>query len=557
MAAASNPTHFPSPIAFQNYFEKNDTLEVPKNQLLEIDDVEGICMYEDLSDPDFDQIMHIFKKIVFPLGKTLAFTTKEDSFTWTHSYDLQKISISCDCQLTVKISKEPIETSLFSLFRTMFLTDRLNFSLQYQKMFVVLKAKSLKSLISDQKSLGKVLAGKGDLNCGMDTEMSFKAMSVNTPEDVDTLTSCKIKLDVQQDYSITLKPILEFNSIRNFQERALLQHFIKKPLVIEQGSVLKIWDDNLGNIIKQQRGTSRALDSLSTILMPLGLDILFGTPTTTFLQAGSLLEIRGPQTLTIKKTDTIVNLKKITQDMIAYGRSSIIVKAPQSLYIEISEEDVKKDLKLTSILESIIEKNKTEVFKWNIEGAEVHYKFINIDKVNYLKVSPEECLVLSLEPLNGMEVVTNIIKHSHSGLKTALLDCEVSAYNLLLIRTLFHYSSMDFELFPVPSFFKEETQEKLFALQFDSNFMDALHEIETSLSYQKHLDYLLNLSPEEFDSINRSHLPQPTQIVLNTLSGLASEEMQGGEFLPKYVSQIMAQLAIEAESEAAAAAPIP
>lgn len=550
-------TNFPSINAFQSYFDSNDTLELAPGQVLKVENA-GIVLSDKtpqaLSSRD---VIRVFREIIYPLGKTLDITPGNAPFELKVSLISKEISISpASEKICIRAVRGPIETTMLSLFRTMLATSRLVFKLEPGQPLIILDP-PLKAFRSCESNFD-LLKSDNTLGCKASFALpESRDYTATRWSQLDSSTSRYVKLVFDGPFITTLVPGISFTSIQEFQERALVQESINEPLKIAEGSHLLIMDSELEHIKNTSEGKNfKVIEALNTLLSPMGLSVHFKEESLSFAQEGPVLLISGPLTLFFRKTDYVVIAQELAERMLKSGKRFIRVDESQKLIIPASREVLEEVMQIqvsgVDVINrafKVLMRNKAPVgFHWNLYWEKLSISW-NSDwrsqEHSYVTFKPSGILTLSLEPEAGVDTVLKLINGSHPGLKKELLEAEVRAFNLLLAKAFFLFSCLDLGVYPVPEFFQEEVREKLFSLQLDPKFMEALETVRSSAPLRKHLDSLLNRSPEEFEKIELRDLPEETARVLRTLLGLASEEMQGGVFIQDCTKRVITLLTIE------------
>ncbi len=171
-------------------------------------------------------------------------------------------------------------------------------------------------------------------------------------------------------------------------------------------------------------------------------------------------------------------------------------------------------------------------------------------------------LELALERATGEELIANLVRESHPGLLQELHDFDPAALNFLLFRALMYYCCDDFRFYrtdELPDFFSEDTPEKILSLLKNETFTAQCKKVRKNPEHQALMRRIwLESTAAEFDSFDKTKLPESLQIVFKMVSAIANVGTQKAPLfltrdLPNFLTKNPVSAAATAVSKATAA----
>jgi hypothetical protein len=567
---------FPTIQSFQAYFQVNDELTLPANQPLEIQDIailrrpnENRCDGKEiLPEGTLLPAVYILDQMLLPLAKSITLYASEGGSMEYSASD--QFKLVCSKAVTFKATKGPFHTRLTDLFKLMIASSitEVEFDPNQKLMIHGLTQTEWEFVAPNEVSAGKMVRlrtpsgyrvkvhGDRDDGDGEDyIHEKGKIISGTTEKKYFGIRSISSK------WRLTLCKQVSFSSIGEFSDYMRTNGELKVP----PNQVFRITDTNFSRIQKAHskfRTMHFGVFALNQILLPLGKRVVivripegrksiinwkYHSENTDYLE----ISCEDGFILRTEFGDLAADLTNLGQMLITSRCTSLELQPEQNLVLYgLTKDQIRRfDAWKSSDLSvegfgRLFQPFNPIGFLWSIsfnKDLSAHYGTLNYENAECVVISSNEKFQLKLERAKGEFVAINLLNHSSPELLQGILEADSNAFIFILFRALHYYCCDEFHLFgsleKLPDCFKETTLRLLSDLltnnrEFYVSYRLVLDDPEMML---KQMDGILNLTHEEFSTLDHSTFPPPVKTILSELMKLVYEELSSSIFITQCI----------------------
>ncbi len=563
---------FPNMRAFQDYFIHQESLVIPPEHHLRIQEMQGvshICKGSlEVAEPIYGDaavsLMFQLTKFITPLGKVISLKLPAQEVTYDIKDDLEAVfprGVVITAQKAVKIYARASE-----FFQLMVISSRMTFTLDADQelYFIGLKEEACKG-DNQVENWERLLAA--DPLSGFERRTLLKKVVCNggTIPIMNTVQNslCIRGNDAERVVEFSFSEDSDYSYHEGyFIDRMLLQSRIKVP----PGQVLKIHGEALrhaGVLLKNEFSEASPCSfALGQLFLPFGKNVAISQSRFNYMD--DTIEIFSDTGFTLELIDKgqrFIDLRLLGRRMIENRCTHITIPAnQQAFFYGITPAEREEILgwcascdaqKVKDGFIAFILSRLPPGFSWNLCYTDNLYTALLKDPAkNWLCISSTNKIVLSLvRPENASIFALSIVQSDGEALARDLVAYEVPAIMSFLFKSIFYFCCDSFRYFhnkSIPNYFKDETCLEIENTIKDAIFNQHFDRVVQDKALLERLHSFMRATPEEFDQMPQDQDESITYI-LNKIKAIASLELQGSDYLKLALPQAVKYLESVAE----------
>ncbi|MBS0638194.1 MAG: hypothetical protein JSS12_11855, partial [Verrucomicrobia bacterium] len=343
---------FPNIRAFQDYFSSYDTLEIPQEQHLRIQNMQAVMHIRkgelEVDDPTYGNatisLMCLLNKLITPIGKTVGFTLPEQEVTYQIEDELDAVFPRGAVITAEKAVK--IYTRASEFFRVMVISSRMTFNLEVGQVlnFIGLTEEACKG----ENQLQRFLTANP--LPGFERASRLKKVKFNSGkiEFMGTVQNCICLREMEAQGGVVEFSFSE-SPDHTYWEGSFIDRMLLHPRIgVAAGQVLKIHGEFIRHIGTLLQGELSEMSpcsfALNQLFLPFGRKILISD--SRFTYKDDTIEIFSDTGFTIELTEIdhcFIDLRVLGRRMIENRCTHLTIPANQkAIFYGISSKERQK-----------------------------------------------------------------------------------------------------------------------------------------------------------------------------------------------------------------------